>query len=33
MGHFEIGMTLVVVPAGVGGEGQLDVGSFAQCVL
>lgn len=26
-------MTLVVVPGGVGGEGQLEVGSFAQGVL
>ena len=25
----EVGMLLVVVPGGVGGEGQTDVGSFA----
>ena len=29
MGGLEVGMALVVVPGGVGGEGQLDVGSFA----
>ena len=28
-GGLHIGMALVVVPSGVGGEGQLDVGSLA----
>ena len=26
-------MTLIIVPGGVGGEGQLDVGSFAKSML
>ena len=33
VGGFHVCMTLVVVPGGVGGEGETDVSSFAQCVL
>ena len=29
MGGLEVGMALVIIPGGVGGEWQLDVGSFA----
>ena len=32
-GGFEVSMTFVVIPSGIGGEGQTDVGSFTQGVL
>ena len=33
MGGLQVGMATVVVPGGVGGEGQTEVGGFAQGVL
>ena len=33
VGGLEVGVATVVVPGGIGGEGQADVGSFAQGVL
>ena len=33
VGNFQVGVPSVILPSGVGGEGQAKVGSLAQCVL
>ena len=33
VGNFQVGVPSVILPSGIGGEGQAKVGSLAQCVL